>query len=757
MTAFDTTSGSTFTVTSVTDSTHFTFVPASTPSSNEDDPASTDPDMTLIGEQSVSLSGLSLSGSTVTASMNYQQINLPANTQFSVTISGASPSAYDGTFPATALGNGQFTYQIQGSPGNATGTDIQATFSYSNTLDDAISRLSGMEDQYDGTVLAAYQYLGLSQMVQESRPQPGIDLTYIKQPNDSLAGGTGGDRYTGLDQFGRVDDQNWTRLDDSNPSFPMTAQRIQYGYDQDGNVLYENNIVDPSYSQLFTYDTLNRLTGYQQGQLNGTFTGIVGTPTNSATYTLDAVGNMTTYGSQTRTVNAQNELTSEQFTPVYDSAGELTSGMPANTPTGTANTQLAYDAWGRVVQIRASTNVWETLEYDANDNRDLIYNHITGSITSTSFSPSGQILEDDGPNNSRVTYVWGINYINDLVGEDQSSAPFVGTRLHVYAEQDANFDVISTHDAGGSQRSSLVYDPYGKETILSNGGTSNDYNIAYQGGMYDYLTQTDLFHARILITALGIWNREDPRGYTDTASLFNYEGGNPIDRLDPLGFRWQVIRVGQDRARAISDCPSDTVDALASRTLMDPSGFRSWLKVEDGGAMPASSSAPVGRGVNGTREFSVPNLVVLGIGDVWSGVHMVQRATADDAYDILRHDGFKVDYFDYRYGKWNVFSVTHDYRDLYGLVFFGHGFVSAGAKGNLSINEDDPNGAIIQANFADGKFGLLAIDACDAREGGWQNKASPAARASGSVFVTSGIHFAGWHDTEILSAVGKAR
>jgi hypothetical protein len=40
----------------------------------------------------------------------------------------------------------------------------------------------------------------------------------------------------------------------------------------------------------------HRLTGFTQGTPNSTRTGITGTPTDSGTYTDDALGNMTTYG-----------------------------------------------------------------------------------------------------------------------------------------------------------------------------------------------------------------------------------------------------------------------------------------------------------------------------------------------------------------------------------------------------------------------------------------------------------------------------
>jgi hypothetical protein len=43
-------------------------------------------------------------------------------------------------------------------------------------------------------------------VVQRAHPQTGIDLTYISQDGQT---GDAGDKYTGLDRFGRVVDQVW--------------------------------------------------------------------------------------------------------------------------------------------------------------------------------------------------------------------------------------------------------------------------------------------------------------------------------------------------------------------------------------------------------------------------------------------------------------------------------------------------------------------------------------------------------------------
>src|SRR5262245_15003844 len=179
------------------------------------------------------------------------------------------------------------------------------TYNYSTGLNDSISRLSSLSDS-SGT-LESYDYLGLARVVRRAHPQPGVDLTYIKQ--GAQANGSAGDQYTGYDRFDRVKDQRWLKTSNG-----THTDRFQYGYDRDANRTYRENLVDATFSELYAYDSLNQLSSFQRGTLNGTKDGITGTPTRSQSWDPDALGNfdgVTTDGStQTRSHNKQNEITS---------------------------------------------------------------------------------------------------------------------------------------------------------------------------------------------------------------------------------------------------------------------------------------------------------------------------------------------------------------------------------------------------------------------------------------------------------------
>jgi YD repeat-containing protein len=136
-------------------------------------------------------------------------------------------------------------------------------YNYNTGLDGTISRLSSISDS--GVILESYSYLGLSTVVLRSHPQPGVDLTYIKQTGES--NGDAGDQYTALDRFGRVVDQRWIVT-----TTGTATDRFKYGYDRDGNRLFRTNEVNHNFDELYHangttngYDQLNQITNFSRG------------------------------------------------------------------------------------------------------------------------------------------------------------------------------------------------------------------------------------------------------------------------------------------------------------------------------------------------------------------------------------------------------------------------------------------------------------------------------------------------------------
>ena len=121
-------------------------------------------------------------------------------------------------------------------------------------LDDAIGRVDYLaDDDGSGAVtphLVNYAYQGLN--------------TFIGQSD-----GDGVVETTTLDNYGRIADMNYVKSG-------AKTDHFAYGYDADGNVLYKQNEAPygSSFSELYSYDSLNRLATFARGTLNSDNTAI---------------------------------------------------------------------------------------------------------------------------------------------------------------------------------------------------------------------------------------------------------------------------------------------------------------------------------------------------------------------------------------------------------------------------------------------------------------------------------------------------
>jgi hypothetical protein len=279
-------------------------------------------------------------------------------------------------------------------------------------LDNAIGRLDSESDDAenvvgtpdpDSTPDVAYQYMGLSAVVVQTFGD-GTSLTYEASDGDAL--GDGGDQVTGLDRFGRVIDQDYT----TNPSVSAdSTDRIQYGYDADGNVLYENNLLHSSASELFTYDGFNRLTSYEEGELSDDNT-VISSPVSSQNFNYDALGNQTSVTTNGTTVdrssNDQNQLTT-------DGSADLAYDNNGNTLTDENGNTYTYDAWNHLITVTQPADggtLMETFAYNA-DGQRITDAYPTATVVFT-YSSSDQNIEESLDGSSGIAYqlVWGETY-----------------------------------------------------------------------------------------------------------------------------------------------------------------------------------------------------------------------------------------------------------------------------------------------------------------------------------------------------------
>ncbi len=358
------------------------------------------------------------------------------------------------------------------------------TYNYAAGLASDISRLSSISD--GGTTLEGFDYLGLGTIVRRAHPEAGVDLTYIRQGMES--DGDAGDKYTGLDRFGRVVDQRWLKT--SNGSH---VDRFQYGYDRNGNRLYEQNLVDAAFSELYHangasngYDQLNQLTAFRRGVLSDTNSdGIpdtVSSPSRTQEWLFDPLGNWTTLTTngtaQSRTHNRQNQITSitSLTTPSYDANGNMTGDENGKT--------LVYDAWNRLVDYKNGSTSLEAYQYDALGRR------VQQGSTALYYSADWQVIEErDGGGIARVSMVWSPVYIDAMIARDRDADVNGSLEERLYVAHDANFNVSSILNTGGSTLERFILAPYGSPTFLNGswsaiGASAYSWTHLHQGGRF---------------------------------------------------------------------------------------------------------------------------------------------------------------------------------------------------------------------------------------------------------------------------------
>ncbi|HEY7154842.1 MAG TPA: RHS repeat-associated core domain-containing protein, partial [Gemmataceae bacterium] len=371
-------------------------------------------------------------------------------------------------------------------------------------------------------------------VVERDHPQTTINQTYIAQPGQPQTGDAG-DKYVGLDRFGRVVDQNWV-----NATTGQSTDRFQYGYNQNGDVLYRQNLVNATMSELYQYDNLHQLISFQRGTLNATHDGIVGTPSRSQNWTPDALGNFTsvtttnggTPTTQDRTHNQQNEITSMSGagTVSYDANGNLTADGSGNS--------YVYDAWNRLVAINNGGTMVASYKYDGLGRR---ITEIHGSNTrELYYSAQGQVLAEWYNGLLQARNVWSPVYVNALAYRDQARLNNGVLNDRFLVQQDADWNVTALVNPAGTILERYAYDPFGAVTVLNSNftvrGTSN-YNVPYgfQDMRYDWTVSVNIADNRVYSPTLMRWLQTDPIGLNAGNNDYAFVGDTPTDAVDPSG------------------------------------------------------------------------------------------------------------------------------------------------------------------------------------------------------------------------------
>jgi RHS repeat-associated protein len=433
----------------------------------------------------------------------------------------------------------------------------QVNYAYDAGIDAAVSRPTSLSGQQAGSTtsvtLEAFKYLGAGTVIERSRPEVNVTLSMV---NFSGATADAGDKYTGLDRFGRVVDQRWTQ---GTTAASPVLDRYGYTYDRNSNRLTRSNALAAAFSETYAYDALNQLQSFSRGDTP--------TPTTRQQWQFDALGNWTTVttngvANTPRTVNAQNELTQASGkTLTYTPTGSLATDAQGRT--------LAYDAWNRLVSVRNAAGT-EVARYDYDGLNRRIVERVgtlaspaaaTAPVRDVYYSQDWQVLEERVrtpagaiPTTADTRFVWSPVYVDAMIARDRNADGNTttgtgGLEERVYALQDANWNTTAIIAAAGvpgvaagAVVNRFIYAPYGRSDVLTaawaTAGASTPTPWAHRFQGLEFTDVTNLFHARNrdYSFALGRFIQLDPIGFSaGDNNWYRFVGNGPTGKVDPSG------------------------------------------------------------------------------------------------------------------------------------------------------------------------------------------------------------------------------
>jgi RHS repeat-associated protein len=323
--------------------------------------------------------------------------------------------------------------------------------------------------------------------------------------------------------------------------------KLEYGYGStanNGNVLSQKiTIKRPSQSdlvfdQLYTYDTLNRITSAEEK---------TGTTVNwNQTYTFDRYGNRNFNESLTTTLP---KGCMDGSTPVVCEADKEIFNPDLNPSNNrmAANQGWSYDAAGNVITDAEGRQ----FSYDAENKQREVKDSLNQTIGQYFFDGDGKRVKKIVPGTGEAT-IFVYDAGGKLIGE-YSTAISQEPKVQYLTNDHLGSPRINT-DQDGNITSRTDYMPYGEEIIALGNRTANDHYLGddvrqgFTGYENDEETELDFAQARYYNCRLGRFKSPDPlylelRRLSDPQrlNLVVYTRNRPFLYRDPSGLEIEVI------------------------------------------------------------------------------------------------------------------------------------------------------------------------------------------------------------------------
>ena len=392
------------------------------------------------------------------------------------------------------------------------------------------------------TVFASMRYLGLGTLVGLNYDgASNLNLTY-----QNGGTGTAGDKYTGLDLFGRIVETVWIK---------GTGDVVQslYGHNRASSILWRkdeeasNTIAMDAY---YEYDGLQQVTEWKRGNLSPNtgppFTGVT-SQKQGEDFTYDQTGNWLGDVSenptftQSRTHNVSNQITSITgptgvVQPAYDKAGNMTAApSPAAWATGYA---YKWDAWNRLVEIKQGATVIGSYAYDALTRRT---RKTVGGVTrDIYYDRQWRSVEerDTSTGTVKVQHAWSPLDRWTLIRRKRNAS---GSTLNetLFCLRDY-LDPVALANTSGAVVERYSYDAFGTVRIMNAafgvlGNSAYEWEFLYHGEFRDKESELYNYGYRYLDTQLGRWLSRDPIGEEGGENLYGFVRNDPVSKIDYLG------------------------------------------------------------------------------------------------------------------------------------------------------------------------------------------------------------------------------
>ena len=320
--------------------------------------------------------------------------------------------------------------------------------------------------------------------------------------------------------------------------------KLEYGYGttaNNGNVLSQKITVkrpsqsDLVFDQLYTYDSLNRITSAEEK---------TGTTVNwNQTYTFDRYGNRNFNENLTTTLpkgclDGSNPVMCEADREIFNP--DLN---PANNRMA-AGQGWAYDTAGNVITDAEGRQ----FSYDAENKQKEVKDSLNQTIGQYFFDGDGKRVKKYVPSTGEVT-VFVYNAGGSLVAEYSTIVETQNPKVQYLTADHLGSPRINT-DQNGNVTSRTDYMPYGEEIIGLGGRSPNDNYVknnvrqGFTGYETDTETGLEFAQARVYSNQIGRFHSPDPLG--DSADLrkpqsinrYVYVLNSPLVLVDPTGLIW---------------------------------------------------------------------------------------------------------------------------------------------------------------------------------------------------------------------------